>query len=128
MLKETAQNVAKHVLQKCLRIAFYTYIPVNLRHFLKKHHNRCTLLPTFGVRILCLSLSLGSSFLFLLPLLSASCCCFSCVPFRYQQVLGSGADPDPTGSFRIRAARIRNEFEEKKLLNQIHNFSTKCTI
>ncbi len=25
-------------------MAFYTYIPVNLYNFLKKHHNRCTLL------------------------------------------------------------------------------------
>jgi hypothetical protein len=43
---ETAQNFEKHVLQKCLIIAFYTYIPVNLYTFLKKHHNRCTLLTT----------------------------------------------------------------------------------
>ena len=42
--QEMAQNFEKHVLQKCLRIAFYTYIPVNLYNFLKKHHNRCTLL------------------------------------------------------------------------------------
>jgi hypothetical protein len=33
--QETAQNFEKHVLQKCLRIAFYTYIPMNLYHFLK---------------------------------------------------------------------------------------------
>ena len=32
--QETAQNFEKHVLQKCLRIAFYTYIPVNLYNFL----------------------------------------------------------------------------------------------
>ncbi len=43
--QETAQNIEKHVLQKCLRIAFYTYIPVNLYHFLEKH-NRCTLTHT----------------------------------------------------------------------------------
>jgi hypothetical protein len=43
--QETAQNFDKHVLQKCLRIAFYTYIyTVNLYHFRKKRHNRCTLL------------------------------------------------------------------------------------
>ncbi len=42
--QETAQNFEKLVLQKCLRIAFYTYIPVNLYSFLKNHHNRCTLL------------------------------------------------------------------------------------
>ncbi len=47
-LQETAQNFEKHVLQKCLRIAFYTYIPVNLNHFLKKHHNRCTLLHMYS--------------------------------------------------------------------------------
>jgi hypothetical protein len=43
--QETAQNFEKHFLQKCLRIAFYTYmyIPVNLYNFLKKHYNRCTL-------------------------------------------------------------------------------------
>jgi hypothetical protein len=41
--QETAQNFEKDVLQKCLRIAFYTYIPVNLYNFLKKHYNRCTL-------------------------------------------------------------------------------------
>jgi hypothetical protein len=41
--QETAQNFEKLVLQNCLRIAFYTYIPVNLYNFLKKHHNRCTL-------------------------------------------------------------------------------------
>jgi hypothetical protein len=38
-----AQNFEKRVLQKCLRIDFYTYIPVNLHHFLKKPHNHCTL-------------------------------------------------------------------------------------
>jgi hypothetical protein len=43
-LQETAQNFEKGVLQKFLRITFYTYIPVNPYHFLKKHHNRCTLL------------------------------------------------------------------------------------
>jgi hypothetical protein len=42
--QETAQNFEKRVLQKCLRITFYTYIPVNPFHFLKKHQNRCTLL------------------------------------------------------------------------------------
>ena len=43
-LQETAQNFEKLDLQKCLRMAFHTYIPVNLYNFLKKHHNRCTLL------------------------------------------------------------------------------------
>ena len=35
--QETAQNFEKRVLQKGLRLAFYTYIPVNvnLHHFLK---------------------------------------------------------------------------------------------
>jgi len=33
--QETAQNFEKRVLQKCLRIAFYTYIPVNLNNFPK---------------------------------------------------------------------------------------------
>ena len=42
--QETAQNFEKRVLQKCLRITFYTYKPVNPFHFLKKHQNRCTLL------------------------------------------------------------------------------------
>jgi hypothetical protein len=42
--QETAQNFEKLVLQKCLRIAFYTYMPVNLYNFLKKQHNCCTLL------------------------------------------------------------------------------------
>jgi hypothetical protein len=50
--QETAQNFEKHVLLKCLRIAFYTYIPVNRYNFLKKHHNRstlmCPLLPGSG--------------------------------------------------------------------------------
>jgi hypothetical protein len=41
--QETAKNFEKRVLQKGLRIAFYIYIPVNLHHFLKKHHNHCTL-------------------------------------------------------------------------------------
>ncbi len=41
--QETAQNFEKRFLQKGLRIAFYTYIPVNLHHILKKHHNHCTL-------------------------------------------------------------------------------------
>jgi hypothetical protein len=48
--QETAQNFEKGVLQKFLRITFYTYIPMNPHHFLKKHHNRCTLmctLPTY---------------------------------------------------------------------------------
>ena len=44
--QETAQNFEKHVLQKCLRIAFYTYTPVNLYNIHKIHHNRCTLLYT----------------------------------------------------------------------------------
>ncbi len=43
--QETAQNFEKHVLQKGLRITFYTYKPVNPFHSLKKHQNRCTLLP-----------------------------------------------------------------------------------
>jgi hypothetical protein len=43
---ETAQNFEKRVLQKCLRITFYTYKPVIPFHFLKKHQNRCTLLST----------------------------------------------------------------------------------
>jgi hypothetical protein len=34
--RETAQNFEKHALQKCLRIDFYIYIPVNLYNFLKK--------------------------------------------------------------------------------------------
>ncbi len=38
-----AQNFEKRVLQKCPRITFYTYKPVNPFHFLKKHQNRCTL-------------------------------------------------------------------------------------
>jgi hypothetical protein len=33
--QETAQHFEKHVLQKCLRMAFYTYIPVNLYNILK---------------------------------------------------------------------------------------------
>ncbi len=37
------QNFEKRVLQKCFRITFYTYKPVNPFHFLKKHQNRCTL-------------------------------------------------------------------------------------
>jgi hypothetical protein len=32
--QETAQNFEKRVLQKCLRITFYTYKPVNPFHFL----------------------------------------------------------------------------------------------
>ncbi len=47
--QETAQNFEKRVLQKGLRIPFYTYIPVNLHHFLKKHHNHCTLVYTSTV-------------------------------------------------------------------------------
>ncbi len=31
--QETAQNFEKLVLQKCIRIAFYTFIPVNLYNF-----------------------------------------------------------------------------------------------
>ncbi len=42
--QETAQNFKKRVLQKCLRLTFYTYKPVNPFHFLKKHQNRCTLM------------------------------------------------------------------------------------
>ncbi len=45
--QETAQNFEKRVLQKCLGIAFFTYILVNLHHFLKKHHNHCTLAYSF---------------------------------------------------------------------------------
>jgi hypothetical protein len=41
--QETAQNFEKRVLQKCLRITFYTYKPMNPFLFLKKHQNRCTL-------------------------------------------------------------------------------------
>ncbi len=41
----------KHVLKKCLRIAFYTYIPVNLYNFLKKNIiiavPYCTILYSF---------------------------------------------------------------------------------
>ena len=44
--QETAKNFEKRVLQKCLRITFCTYKPVNPFHFLKKHQNRCTLLPS----------------------------------------------------------------------------------
>jgi hypothetical protein len=55
--QETAQNFEKHVLQKCLRIAFYTYMPVNLYHFLKKPHNRSTLLYTVHGRALVLQFS-----------------------------------------------------------------------
>ncbi len=47
--QETAQNFEKRVLQKCLRHTFYTQKPVNPFHFLKKHHNRCTLLWTSGI-------------------------------------------------------------------------------
>jgi hypothetical protein len=42
-IRKKRLNFEKHLLQKCLRIAFYTYIPVNLYHCLKKHHNRRTL-------------------------------------------------------------------------------------
>jgi hypothetical protein len=42
--QEMAQNVEKRILQKCFRITFYTYKPVNPFHYLKKHQNRCTLL------------------------------------------------------------------------------------
>ncbi len=38
----------KHILQKCIRITFYTYIPVNPYHFLKKHHNRSKLTWNFS--------------------------------------------------------------------------------
>jgi hypothetical protein len=38
------QNFEKCFVQKFLRITFCTYIPVNHHHFLKKHHNRSTLL------------------------------------------------------------------------------------
>lgn len=43
----TAQNFEKRILQKCLRIHFCTYISVNPLHFIKKHHNHCTLLYMF---------------------------------------------------------------------------------
>ncbi len=39
-----AQNFEKRVLQKCLRITFYPYKPMNPFHFLKKHQNHCTLM------------------------------------------------------------------------------------
>ncbi len=42
--QKTAQNFEKRVSQKCLRITFYTYKPMNPFHFLKKHQNRCTLM------------------------------------------------------------------------------------
>ncbi len=45
--QETAQNFEKRVLQKCLRITFYTYKPVNPFNFIKKHQNRCTLVYIF---------------------------------------------------------------------------------
>jgi hypothetical protein len=48
--QETVQNFEKRVLQKCLRITFYTYQPVNPFHFLKKHHNRCTLIHMYILR------------------------------------------------------------------------------
>ncbi len=35
--RETAQNFEKLILQMFLRITVYTYIPVNLYHFLKKN-------------------------------------------------------------------------------------------
>ncbi len=44
-----AKNFEKCILQKCLRINFYTYIPVNPFKFLKKHCNRCTLVDTLAV-------------------------------------------------------------------------------
>jgi hypothetical protein len=49
--QETTQNFERGVLQKFLRITFYTYIPVKSYHFLKNHHIRCTLMPVhhFGV-------------------------------------------------------------------------------
>ncbi len=37
--------------KKCPRITFYTYVPVNPNHFLKKHHNRCTLVPLSVVTV-----------------------------------------------------------------------------
>jgi hypothetical protein len=42
--QEMAQNLKKHISQKCLRITFYNYKPVNPFHFLKTHQNRCTLM------------------------------------------------------------------------------------
>ncbi len=51
--QETAQNFEKGVLQKFLRITFYTYVLVNPYHFIKKHHNRCTLLQVGAQRSPC---------------------------------------------------------------------------
>jgi hypothetical protein len=50
-----ARNFEKRVLQKCLRITFYTYKPVNPFHFLKKHQNNCTLLGNEQWQLLCSS-------------------------------------------------------------------------
>ncbi len=44
LARNCSKILKKHVWQKCLRIAFYTYIHVNLYKYLKKYHNRCTLL------------------------------------------------------------------------------------
>jgi hypothetical protein len=44
--QETAKKFEKRVLQKCLRITFYAYKTVNPFYFLKKHQNRCTLIPS----------------------------------------------------------------------------------
>ncbi len=41
--QEMAKNFEKRILQMFHRITFFTYIPVNPYHFIKKHHNRCTL-------------------------------------------------------------------------------------
>jgi hypothetical protein len=43
-----AQNFEKRVLQKCLRLTFYTYNPY---HFLNKHHSRLTLVYMFPVKV-----------------------------------------------------------------------------
>jgi hypothetical protein len=47
-----AQNFEKRVLQKCLRITFCTYKPVNPFHFHKKHQNRCTQVPSYAKKVI----------------------------------------------------------------------------
>jgi hypothetical protein len=56
--QETAQHFEKSVLQKCLRITFYTYKPMNPFHFQQKHQNRCTLLYTYQLSLI-IDLALG---------------------------------------------------------------------